>query len=287
MNCLYVTTVKRGIFTLMMLMLPGLTLVSGQEVGKGATSGRLTARGIVVDEYGNPVKGVAVMTGTDTVAVSDTDGYFDLVNPGSEVLIFSHASFYAKEIDLNKVKFVPFQGSDSVNIENFFIVNLSASFLDSPDKVKILYRSIDERENVGAVSTLNTQQLATTLAPSIVYALQGRVPGLFISQFRGFRNPRIEQNFVSDLAGSIPRNFLGAPSDNTQFFVSLRGQSPVVIIDGVQRDIYSIDPESIESVTVVKDAFSTILLGMRSSRGAIVITTKRPNAEGFRLSFTG
>src|SRR5690606_34099159 len=286
MNCLYVTTVKHGIFALLLSMLPGLTVVLAQQ-GNSETIQQLPARGLVVDDFGNPVEGVAVMAGSDTVAVSDGDGYFDLVRSDLESLSFAHPSFYAKEIDLNKVKFVSFQGSDSVGVENFFVANLSRKLLEPSERINLVYRSIDKRRNVGAVSTINTDQLTTTLAPSIAYALQGRVPGLFLTQFRGFRNPRTDNNYVSDLGGSIPRNFLGAPSDNTQFLVALRGQSPVVIIDGVQRDIYSIDPENIESVSVLKDAFSTILLGMRSSRGALVITTKRPNAEGFRLSFTG
>lgn len=287
MNCLYVTTVKRGIIALLLLLLPGLTVALAQQGGKSETIQQFPARGLVVDDFGNPVKGVLVIAEGDTVAISDDDGNFDLIKPYAESLSLAHASFYVKVIDLNKVNFVPFQEGDSVGVKNFFIVNLSRNLLESSERIDLVYGSTNRSENVGAVSTINTDQLTTTLAPSIAYGLQGRVPGLFLTQFRGFRNPRTDNNYVSDLAGSIPRNFLGAPSDNTQFFVSLRGQSPVVIIDGVQRDIYSIDPENIESVSVVKDAFSTILLGMRSSRGALVITTKRPNAEGFKLSFTG
>ena len=48
----------------------------------------------------------------------------------------------------------------------------------------------------------------------------------------------------------------------------------MVVIDGIQRELYSIDPEAIESVSIQKDALSSMFLGMRSSRGALVITTK-------------
>ncbi|MFR4462495.1 MAG: SusC/RagA family TonB-linked outer membrane protein, partial [Bacteroides xylanisolvens] len=76
--------------------------------------------------------------------------------------------------------------------------------------------------------------------------------------------------------------------DNSEFLISARGQSPVAIVDGVERDLYSIDPEAIESVTIQKDALSNMFLGMRSSRGALIITTKNPDAKGgFHLSLTG
>ena len=60
-----------------------------------------------------------------------------------------------------------------------------------------------------------------------------------------------------------------------------------MVIDGIQRELYSIDPEAIESVSIQKDALSSMFLGMRSSRGALVITTKEPIKQGFQLSFTG
>ena len=58
----------------------------------------------------------------------------------------------------------------------------------------------------------------------------------------------------------------GFYSDNTEFNVGSRGIAPVVVIDGIQRELYSIDPEAIESVSIQKDALSSMFLGMRSSR---------------------
>ena len=88
--------------------------------------------------------------------------------------------------------------------------------------------------------------------------------------------------------GAIPNVGGGIYGDNSEFLISARGQSPVAIVDGVERDLYSIDPEAIESVTIQKDALSNMFLGMRSSRGALIITTKNPDAKGgFHLSLTG
>src|SRR3546814_115107 len=78
----------------------------------------------------------------------------------------------------------------------------------------------------------------------------------------------------------------GEPTDNSEIMASLRGMRPVTIIDGVQRDISSIAPENIESITLLKDALSTILLGQRSSRGVLLVTTKRALPGGPHVSFT-
>lgn len=99
---------------------------------------------------------------------------------------------------------------------------------------------------------------------------------------------RTEANTKSDIVGAIPNVGGGIYGDNSEFLISARGQSPIAIVDGVERDLYSIDPEAIESVTIQKDALSNMFLGMRSSRGALIITTKNPDAKGgFHLSLTG
>lgn len=99
---------------------------------------------------------------------------------------------------------------------------------------------------------------------------------------------RTEANTKSDIVGAIPNVGGGIYGDNSEFLISARGQSPIAIVDGVERDLYSIDPEAIESITIQKDALSNMFLGMRSSRGALIITTKNPDAKGgFHLSLTG
>ncbi len=60
----------------------------------------------------------------------------------------------------------------------------------------------------------------------------------------------------------------------------------MVVIDGVQREFYSLDPENIASVSVLKDALSTILLGQNSARGALIVTTKQPVVGAPRVCFT-
>ena len=150
--------------------------------------------------------------------------------------------------------------------------------------------SVDHTKSntLGASSTVYTNDLIKYQSATILTGLQGRLKGLNVSPFRGMQLLRTDANTKSDIVGAIPNVGGGIYGDNSEFLISARGQSPVAIVAGVERDLYSIDPEAIESVTIQKDALSNMFLGMRSSRGALIITTKNPDAKGgFHLSLTG
>lgn len=150
--------------------------------------------------------------------------------------------------------------------------------------------SVDHTKSntLGASSTVYTNDLIKYQSATILTGLQGRLKGLNVSPFRGMQLLRTDANTKSDIVGAIPNVGGGIYGDNSEFLISARGQSPVAIVDGVERNLYSIDPEAIESVTIQKDALSNMFLGMRSSRGALIITTKNPDAKGgFHLSLTG
>jgi TonB-linked SusC/RagA family outer membrane protein len=152
--------------------------------------------------------------------------------------------------------------------------------LDTP------YGTVSKDSYLGAASTIYTDKLTQTLSPTILPALAGRLPGLFISQNRGALQHQTSASANLDLAGWIPVFGAGNYSDNSQFDIGLRGMSPIVMVDGVERELFLLDPEAIESVSVQKDALSSLLMGMKSARGLMVITTKKPQATGLQLSFT-
>lgn len=165
----------------------------------------------------------------------------------------------------------------------FLISNLSIAFAQTNrkstvlDSIKIadsisrtrriilLNKTQDKSSLLQATSTVYTEQLITTPAPSFLQALPGRLSGLYTRQRSGVQE-------TDD------------PTSVIDF--RLRGQNPTILIDGVPRDFTSIDPESIESITVLKDALSTVTLGQRSSDNIIYVTTKRPVATPFQLSAT-
>ncbi|HVU58948.1 MAG TPA: SusC/RagA family TonB-linked outer membrane protein [Puia sp.] len=163
-------------------------------------------------------------------------------------------------------------------------------YLSAPTRVDVLYGTQNSENILGSVSSIYTNQLTSTPASLYAYALAGRLPGLYTQQTRGWTSTNNTAVTYSDaIFGQFPTtNTIGSkgPTDNTEINLLLRGQAPVTIVDGVQRDIYTIDPENIESVSVLKDALSSILLGVRSSRGVILVTTKKPVTGPTRLSFT-
>lgn len=156
-------------------------------------------------------------------------------------------------------------------------------------RISVLYGEKHFTTLLGAASTVYNEQLTTTPASLYAYALPGRLAGLYTKQGNGWGASSTSSITQGELLFNIPnQSLIGATgtSDNNEIFFSLRGQNPVTVIDGVQRDIFSIDPETIESISVQKDALSSILLGQKSSRGVLLVTTKKPLQGKPHISFT-
>lgn len=246
--------------------------VFAQEVGSTNITGK------VVDQYGNPVSDVTItMKNSEFKVVTGVDGVFTFQMKKGDVLRLSHPEFIYKEIKVNKLK----------NTERVFKVTLNEQFIKNKGTVSAPYELKNKKNYLGAAATVYTDELSSMMGTTILPALQGRMAGLNVSQYAGTRAHQITANSRNDLIGAIPLFGQGFYSDNTEFSVGSRGNAPIVVVDGIQRELYSLDPEAIESVSIQKDALSSMFLGMRSSRGALLITTKEPIKEGFQLSFTG
>lgn len=236
-----------------------------------ASTGQVS--GIVVDEYGVPLQGVHVVAKRKTDSVStNVKGQFEIKAAAGDVLTFTIRNFYVREV---KVK-----GSDTLSI------HLIPTYLKSQEKLDVLYSTADQKSVLGSISTIYTNQLTTTPASLYTYALPGQLAGLYTQQVSGFTAPPTGGQSHPDFIGNVVDHNNYAPNDNNEITLSLRGQTPITIIDGVQREISSIDPESIESISVLKDGLSTILLGDNSSRGVLLVTTRRPEAGKPRISLT-
>lgn len=159
---------------------------------------------------------------------------------------------------------------------------------DSSRTASVAPFNIHAPEALGSTSTVSGRDMEKYLSTDILTSLQGRMAGFNIAQYRGSDLPRISVNTSADLIGYRPASYGQTPyGDNTRFTLTARGMSPVVIVDGVERDIFSLDPEAIESVTLERDALSSMFLGMKSSRGALIITTKTPTRDRIHFGFTG
>ena len=257
----------------MCMLWGGASNTSAQEIGVNAN-----ITGKVIDQYGNPVSDVTItMKNSDYKVVTDADGIFKFQYRKADVLCLSHPGLLYKEIKVNKLK----------HSERIFKVTLAEAFIENQATINGPYESKEKISFLGAASTVYTDQLTSMMGTTILPSLTGRLSGLNVSQYRGARAHQITANSRGDLIGNVPLFGEGFYSDNTEFSVSSRGNAPIVVVDGVQRELYSIDPDAIESVSIQKDALSSMFLGMQSSRGALMITTKEPIKEGFQLSFTG
>ncbi len=129
--------------------------------------------------------------------------------------------------------------------------------LKSTLSYQVLYDKIGPDERIESIGYLTGDKLEST-------------PSIFLSN-----------GFTGRIAGLYTRQYTGAPGSN-DVSLRLRGLSPLIIVDGIPRqsaDIFSVNPEQIKSVTVLKDALSTAMLGLRSMNGAILITTKKGGTD--------
>jgi TonB-linked SusC/RagA family outer membrane protein len=137
-----------------------------------------------------------------------------------------------------------------------------APIRDSAKKeVSLLYYRTPRHLTAASTDVVYTKDLIKSPVTNVLNALTGRIAGIYTEQF----------------SGQPAQDGVG---------LTLHGRTPIVLIDGVARNLTTLDLEEIESVTVLKDAVSTAMLGVRGANGAILITTKRGEAGKQIVSFT-
>jgi len=256
MNNVRFIKIKSAYFSLVFLWIfftPAFTFAVEPDNNSPKFSGR------IVDQYGNQIPNVKIL------------------EKDNDVIALSHPNYLYKEVNL-KNKGILHNDTTIVMVEAYL---KNINIIDRP------YGTVDKESFLGSASTIYTNQLATTLANTIIPAFAGRFSGLYTEQYAGSKAHYTTASANADLGGVVPVFGAGNYSDNSQFNLVARHNNPVVMVDGVQRDFFSIDPEAIESVSIQKDALSSIMLGMRSSRGVLVITTKKPAIGATQFSFTG
>lgn len=230
-------------------------------------------KGTVFDEYRVVLSSVKVeVLGAAAQVFTDSSGKFEITAAPGATLIFKLKNYYVKKV---KVK-----NTDTLS------VRMTATYLKDPETVDVLYTTVSKANNLGSVATIYTNQLTTTPSTLYTYALPGQLAGLYTQQIKGFASPNTTAQTAPDFIGNVVQHNNYSANDNTEIALALRGQTPITIIDNVQRELSSIDPESIESISVLKDAMSNILLGNNSSRGVLLVTTKHPEIGKPRISFT-
>lgn len=201
-------------------------------------------RGRVTDGMGNPLQGVSVLwKGTKTGTNTDAGGVFQMqFTASTSTLVFSSLGYASKEVRV--------EGDVAIDV----VLQADASELD--EVVVVGYGTQKRASLLGSISTVGAEEITRAPIPNLSQALVGKLPGLITNQ-------------PSGLPGSDEVNLY------VRGFGSLNSNSPLVLVDGVQRPYNNLDPSEIESVTILKDAASAAVYGVRGAAGVILITTKR------------
>lgn len=219
--------------------------------------------GTVKDAMNDGIIGVTVLEkGTLNGTVTDMDGSYSLQVEGSNpVLVFSYIGYLNKE--------VPAGNSNTVDI----LLEEDIQRLD--DVVVVGYGTQKKVNLTGSVSTVKfDKELENRPITDVSQALQGKVSGVWATQFSG--NPG-EDGATIRIRGY---GSLGTASES-------RDPNPLVLIDGIESRMSDVDPNAIESITVLKDAASAAIYGSRAANGVILIETKKGEADKIVLSYNG
>lgn len=214
---------------------------------------RFVVNGKVIDANKEALIGVSIkIKGTTRGTVSNMDGAFEIEVQLGDLLEFTYMGFASRSYKVENTKDI--------------LIQMQEKMEEIDDVVVVGYATQKKISLTGAISNIKGDDILTTKNPSLAVALAGKVPGLQIRQQSG-----------------MPGEF------NTS--INVRGMgSPLYVIDGVVRDggaeFQRINPEDIESVTVLKDA-SAAIYGINSSNGVIIVKTKSGKEGPMRITYSG
>ncbi|WP_256011698.1 SusC/RagA family TonB-linked outer membrane protein [Desertivirga xinjiangensis] len=203
-----------------------------------------TIRGRIVDDQNEPLPGASILlTEEKKSAVANTKGEFSIVSSNS-----------SNKLRITFMGFKPLEVALPGNDEPL-ILSLAPEGRSMDEVVVVGYGTSTKKDLTGAVSTLSGDLITDRKTTRLSQALQGAVPGLVVTR-----------NSAGPGAGSTMR---------IRGITTLGVSDPLVLIDGVPGNSDNINPDDVESISVLKDAASSAIYGSRAAAGVILITTKR------------
>ena len=236
-------------FRLLILSL-GLALVS-----LAAAARQVTVSGVVTDASGSALVGATVLVqGGSQGVTTDNKGQFTLNVPEGTVLDISFVGYEKQS--------VPVKAGAPMHI------TLQEEATQMGEVVVVGY-GVQKKVNLtGAVSQISGDAIADKAAPNVLASLQGELPGVVVTQSSGQPG---EEGFALQIRGHSSVNTI----------------STLVLIDGIEGDLDMLNPNDIESISVLKDAASASIYGSKAAAGVILVTTKQGAAERVKVSYNG
>lgn len=209
-------------------------------------------KGSVNDGNGEPLPGVSVaVKGTTSGTITDMNGKFDINAKGNDVLVFSYVGMTTQEIKANNRNLISVIMKDDVA---------------ALDEVVVVGYGVQKKQSLtGSISTVGAKELMKAPMQNVSNLLTGKISGLTSIQASGKPG-----------------------ADGTTLYVrgqnSFSNNSPMVIVDGVSRPMDYVNPQDIESISVLKDA-SAAIYGVQGANGVILITTKSGGSGPAQISY--
>lgn len=211
--------------------------------------------GTVSDNMGPVIGATVAVKGTSTGVITDMDGNFKLKVPVGATIVVSYIGYQNKEIQ--------YKGEKNLKIQ------LSEDVTELQEVQVIAYGSQKKVTVTGALSSIGNDELLKSPVASMANALTGKVTGLASVQSSGQPGADDATLYVRGV-GSL----------------SVDLSQPLTLVDGVERSFSQLDPNEVESITVLKDASATAVFGVRGANGVILVTTKRGTQGKAKVNFS-
>ena len=233
-----------------------------------------TVSGVIRDAKTNePVAGAAIMVkGTTTGISSNSDGTYTLRVKNGGTLVCSFFGYKTQEVAINGRAKIDFSLVEDTQTLNATVV--------------VGYGTLKKAQLVGSVENLSGEAIQDRPNANVGRSLQGQIAGLNIIQTDG-KASHSGQIYIRGNGTSYHTrtNFNNSAAGDGHSIGT--GGSALVLIDGVEGDLTSVNPSDIETVAVLKDASSAAVYGSKGCYGVILITTKNANGEKFSVSYNG
>lgn len=211
--------------------------------------------GTVTDNFGPVIGATVTVKGMSAGVITDVDGNFKLKVPVGATIMVSYIGYENKEIQ--------FKGERNLKIQ------LKENVQELEEVQVIAYGSQKKVTVTGALSSIGNEELLKSPVASMANALTGKVTGLASVQSSGQPG--------ADDATLYVRGVGSLSADLSQ---------PLMLVDGVERSFFQLDPNEVESITVLKDASATAVFGVRGANGVILVTTKRGTQGKAKVNFS-
>src|SRR5690606_28730117 len=234
------------------------SLNSEANASKKSNQQEFRITGQVQDDEGNTLPGVSIkIQGSNQTSVTDQNGNYTISAPNENAtLLFTFIGFVPEEI--------PADGRKLINVK------MRADVGNLDEVVVVGYGTQRRKEMTGAVSSIRSEDLVKVATPSFTSAIQGKVPGVYISQTSGAPggSASVRIRGVGTTGGNQPLYVIDG------FPISSGGMGTARSSDKIDG-LSIVNPNDIESIEVLKDAASAAIYGSRAANGVILITTKR------------